>query len=229
MTARQAARTRWARGGVMYSFVDAKSDPRILNPAVRVSPAIPVRAIVQGNAVYICDDVKMRVVEGKTQFRMHILSHLRNPATDSDTTEWIMVKVPLNPDRTPPELPYPRPEGFDSITLPDFAQLAYSLWQDRRTVRLRPRDAEVTGYTLLMSDDFDGQGDPGEAVTWKCPRDGSYSSGSSCATLRPPSRPDVGGRAQVGTFAKPARGPEALHRAPRAPLQGRQSGLRRQA
>ncbi|HOM82296.1 MAG TPA: hypothetical protein PLZ94_10975 [Armatimonadota bacterium] len=167
--------TEWARGvDVMYSFVDAKSDPRILNPAVRVSPAIPVRAIVQGNAVYICDDVKMRVVDGKTRFRMHILSHLRNPATDSDTTEWIMVQVPLNPDRTPPELPYPRPEGFESITLPDFAQLAYSLWQERRTVRLRPRDAEVTGYTLLMSDDFDGQGEPGESVIWKCPRDGSY-------------------------------------------------------
>ena len=67
----------WVRGvDVMYSFVDARNDPRILNPAVRANPAIPVRGIVRGNAIYVSDDINVNVQDGHTHFRMYLLSHM---------------------------------------------------------------------------------------------------------------------------------------------------------
>ncbi len=50
----------FARGvDMMYSFVDAKNDPRMNNPAVRVDRWLPVRGVVEGNCIYVCDDVKI--------------------------------------------------------------------------------------------------------------------------------------------------------------------------
>lgn len=160
----------WVRGvDMMYSFVDATNDPRFTNPTVRANPALPVRGIVSGNAIYVCDDAKMNVQDGKTHFRMHILSQMRDPASDSDTTEWVYVDAPLHPERKVVELPYPKPENFEAITMPNLAQLCYNLWQDERTVRLLPENAKVTGYTVLMNGDFDGTGEGTESALWQSP------------------------------------------------------------
>lgn len=168
-TGRQEA--DWVRGvDVMYSAVDAVSGPRIMTPGVRVSPAIPVRMIIEGNAIYVADDIKPAVRNEKTRIRMYILSHMKDDTSDSDTTEWVYAEVPMHPDRAVPEASYPIPQGFDSLTMPDFAQLTYSLWQDARTRRLLPADATIEGFTLRMNDDLEGSG----AVSWKCPVTGSY-------------------------------------------------------
>jgi hypothetical protein len=165
----------WVRGvDVMYSLVDAKYSARIITPEVRVNQAVPVREIVEGNAIYVADDVHMKVVDGKTHFRMYILSHMKDPASDSDTTAWLYVEEPLHPERAVPELPYPKAVNFEAITMPDMAQLLYNLWQDKRTVRLRPEDAQVTGLTPLMNGDFDAKGEGDESATWECPVGGRY-------------------------------------------------------
>lgn len=161
----------WVRGvDVMYSAVDANPGPRIITPAVRVSPAIPVRMIIEGNAIYVADDIKPAVREGKTHIRMYLLSHMKDDTSDSDTTDWVYAEVPMHPERAVPGPAYAVPEGFEALTMPDFAQLTYSLWQDKRTRRLLPSEATNEGFTLRMNDDFEGSG----AVSWKCPLTGSY-------------------------------------------------------
>ena len=130
--------------------------------------------------------------------------------------------IPLNPDRLLLSLPYPRPEGFESITFPDFGPAGLQPARAAHGGASRPRDAEVTGYTLLMSDDFDGQGEPGESVIWKCPRDGSYYIGlilrDATAALEGPT---CGRRARWAPLSEAARGPGGapLHRTPGPPLQ----------
>ena len=171
----------WVQGvDMMYSFVDGRNDPRFMNAAVRTDPALPVRGIIEGNALYVCDDVSMSVQDGSTHFRMYILSHMRDPTSDSDTTEWIICQTPLHPEREVPDLPYPKPENFEAITMPNLAQLLYGLWEDERTVRLKPDDAEVAGFTPLFNGDFDGTGDPAESLTWDSPVSGDYHVGCYC-------------------------------------------------
>ncbi|MGQ9729854.1 MAG: hypothetical protein ACUVX8_01145 [Candidatus Zipacnadales bacterium] len=172
-TGRQDA--EWVRGvDVMYSFVDAQPGPRVINAAVRAEPALPIRQVIAENALYVCDDLEMNSRNGETLFRMYILSHMREPASDSDTTAWVEVSVPLHIERKLPELPYPRPTNDEAITMPNLAQLLFNLWQDERTVRLLPGEAKITGYTHLMNEDLEGKGEPGEAVSWNCPVTGSY-------------------------------------------------------
>jgi len=158
---------------IMYSFMDARSDPRIMTPSLRPEP-VPIRAVVEADAIYVCDDVDINIEAGKTHFRMFILSQMRDKQSDADTTEWVDVEIPLHPERELPDLPYPRPEGFEALTMPNIAQLLYNMWRHEGTVRLRPEDANVTGYTVLMNDDFDGVGDATESTTWQCPVAGEY-------------------------------------------------------
>ncbi|MBM3476246.1 MAG: hypothetical protein FJX75_23485 [Armatimonadetes bacterium] len=165
----------WVRGcDVMYSLVDAKYSARVITPEVRVNPALPIREIVAGNAIYICDDVHVKVVAGKTHFRMYILSQLKDPASDSDTTPWQYAEVPLHPERKLPALPYPQPANSEAITMPDLAQMLHQLWTDKRTVRLRAEEAQVTGLTPLMNGDFAATGEGDESATWQSPVAGEY-------------------------------------------------------
>lgn len=159
---------------MMYSFVNARNDPRFMNPAVRVSHHIPVRGVVRGNAIYVSDDINVNVRNGETDFRIRILSHLRSNNRDSFSCGWTQVSIPLDETRTPPRLPIPEPRGFAMLTMPNFAELAYRVWQDEGTVRLRPQDADVSGFYAVMNDDFDGVGAEGERVVWQSPVAGSY-------------------------------------------------------
>lgn len=168
-TGRQEA--DWVRGvDVMYSAVDARTDPRIINPAPRVNAAIPVRMVFEGNTLYIADDVHIKAVDGKTHFRMYVLSHIASKPSDSDTADWVYASVPLHPERVLPKSPFATPENSEGLYMSDFPQLTYGLWQDPQNVRLKAGDATVEGYTLLMSDDFDGAG----SVSWKSPISGQY-------------------------------------------------------
>jgi len=168
----------WVRGvDMMYSMVDAKDSVRINNPQVRADQRMPVRMAVAGNAIYACDDLSpaaMKLQDGKTQFRMFILSHMKDTPTDSDTTVWLDCRVATHPERKAPPLPFPVLEGFEGLTMPDFTELTYRLWRDPANVCLQPKDATIEGYTLLMSDELDGpEGDVG-SVTWRCPVTGTY-------------------------------------------------------
>ncbi len=157
---------------IMYSFVNGKPSPRIINPGVRLSPEIPVRQIIHGNAIYVCDDLKLNTVEGQTRFRIYLLSHRVNPSSDSDFTAWTYVEAPIDPSRKAPESPFPRREGFE--ILPAWYELLYSLWNDEGTVRLLQKEAEAIGLIKHTNDDFEGRGDPGEKALWKSPVEGNY-------------------------------------------------------
>ena len=159
---------------VMYSMIDSRNDPRIIVPAVRVDSFMPVRYVVSGNTIYVCDDVKMSTHEGKTHFRMWVLSQVRTQQSDSDSTATIYVDAPLHPDRSAPRVPYLRPDNFDSIAMRNFNELTYNLWHDERTVCLRAEDAAVTGYTVLMNDEFVSTGEGPASAIWQSPAAGDY-------------------------------------------------------
>ncbi len=159
---------------MMYSFVAGRNDPRFMNPAVRVSEVVPVRGVVLGNAVYVSDDIRVPLQDGRTQFRIRLLSHLRSENRDSYSSGWNEVRIPVDPERSAPRLPIPEPFGVASLTMPNFAELAYRVWQDPGTVRLRPADARVQGYQVLMNDDFDGTGLAEERAVWPSPVAGAY-------------------------------------------------------
>jgi hypothetical protein len=159
---------------IMYSFVDRRNDPRIMNPEVRVSAAIPVRGVVEGNAIYVCDDVRLNTEDGQARFRISLRSHLRTDSNDSYGGGWTYVSIPREEGREMPPLPIPEPEGFGWLTMPNFAELAYRVWEDEGTTRLRPEAATVSGFVVRMSDDITGDGEPGETITWRSPVEGSY-------------------------------------------------------
>ncbi|HID08324.1 MAG TPA: hypothetical protein EYP10_14380, partial [Armatimonadetes bacterium] len=163
----------FARGvDIMYSFVDGKQTSRVINPDVRVSSEIPIRQFIAKNAIYVCDDVRPKIVNGRTHFRIYILSHRRQPTADSDVTPWIYVTIPVNPKRRAPKPSYPRRRNFEC--LPAWYELLYTLWQDERTVRLLQRDAEVIGLTKHTNDEFEGRGDANESAIWTSPASGDY-------------------------------------------------------
>jgi hypothetical protein len=165
----------WVRGvDVMYSLVDAKYSARVITPEVRVDPALPIRQVVSGSTVYVCDDVDLRKGDGRTHFRMYILSHMKDPTSDSDTTEWVYAEVPLHPERAVPDLPYPKAVNSKGLAMPDLAQLLHHLWHAPGGVRLRSDQAQVTGLVPLMNGDFDAKAQGEEVAAWESPVSGRY-------------------------------------------------------
>ncbi|MFO8082406.1 MAG: hypothetical protein R6V07_19170 [Armatimonadota bacterium] len=159
---------------IMYSFVDGHSDPRIHNGAVRVDGSIPVRGVVDGKAIYVCDDVRLNTEGGEARFRISLRSHLRTDSGDSYGGGWTYVKIPREEGRELPPLPIPEADGFGWLTMPNFAELAWRVWEAEGTVRLRPEAGTTSGFTVLMSDDIAGDGEEGETITWRSPVSGSY-------------------------------------------------------
>lgn len=182
---------------MMYSFVEARNDPRFMNRDVRVSNRIPVRGVARGNEIYVCDDIRPKIVDGRAQFRVRFLCHLRSSTGDNYRSDWTAVSLPLAADRTPPRLPMPEAQGFSTLTMPNFAELSYHVWQSEGTIRLRPETAASSGYTLLMNDDFAGLGEAGERVAWPAPVAGDYHIG---LVMQPnPSRLRQQRRLEAGT------------------------------
>ncbi len=161
---------------MMYSFSRGDNDPRFFNHDVRTHDHYPVRGAIVGNTVYVADDLNVNLRDGRTHFRLRMLGERREDGkvVASASTPWTYVKVPLSPDRELPPLPMPEAAGFAHLTMPNFAELSYSIWNAEGTIRLRPEDAQISGLLALMNDDFDGVGGQDESVVWRSPVAGRY-------------------------------------------------------
>lgn len=152
---------------VMYSFVDARNDPRIFTPALRPHPEWPVRGIVVGNRIYVCDDIRVQQVDGKARAEIHLLTQrFPNAHTDktvSQATARTEVLAPLRPDRAIPALDFPVTEGFQALP-PSYAA-RYDLRYDRENVALAITDGDGQGFERH----YDGylQSVSGEPGTWE--------------------------------------------------------------
>lgn len=158
---------------VMYSFVDGRSDPRINNATARAPGAAPIRGVVAGNAIYVCDDVRLNQEAGQTNYRIRLLSHRADDTSDSDnTSEWLVVKVPGDTVKPKPPLPLPVRRNFEM--LPASQELIYELWQDDKTVRLPIEQVTVTGFIVHTNRELEGKGDAGEKASFPAPKGGKY-------------------------------------------------------
>ncbi|MGD8240879.1 MAG: hypothetical protein PVH68_20175, partial [Armatimonadota bacterium] len=158
---------------VMYSFVDGRSDPRINNAAARARGAALIRAVIAGNAIYVCDDVTINQQAGETNYRIHLLSHRADETSDSDNSGgWLVVSVPGDSDKPKPPLPVPVRRNFE--LMPAWYELLHELWQDERTVRLSTDQAHAERFTVHTNFELEGKGDPGERATFTSPTGGRY-------------------------------------------------------
>ncbi len=160
---------------MMYSFSRGRNDPRFFNHDVRARDHYPVRGVIIGNTVYVADDLNPNLRNGETDFRMRMLGERREDGevVASASCSWVRVNIPLSEDRELPQLPMPDAAGFRHITMPNFAELSYSIWNAEGTIRLRPEDAEINGFLAVMNDDFDGVGRDDEWVRWRSPVEGN--------------------------------------------------------
>ncbi|NOY80709.1 MAG: hypothetical protein GXP31_06855 [Kiritimatiellaeota bacterium] len=142
----------WVRGvDVMYTFSNARLDPRFFTPSLRTRPDWPVRGMILGDTLWLCDDVRVRREAGRTGFRMWTLSEYRNPAgkvARRFSTPDQIVRALLHMGRTVPELPFPKLQGFRSF--PPSWELRHRLQSAPDTVELTPNpaacsDAEMQG------------------------------------------------------------------------------------
>ncbi|MBT3377221.1 MAG: HEAT repeat domain-containing protein [Lentisphaerae bacterium] len=106
-TGRQGA--EFAQGvDVMYSFKDARSDPRVFAESLRRNPGAPIRALVAGSRAYVCDDVTVTQKDGNAEIRVHLLSErYPNARTEKKVgkgTPLTTVSAPLRPGRALPAL-----------------------------------------------------------------------------------------------------------------------------
>ncbi len=163
----------WVRGvDAMYSTVRGSFGPRLFTPEVRASAELPPRWVVDGDTVYVCDDVKAKIVDGKTQFRLYLLSHMADNTSDSDSTVWATVTVPVDPGRKAPVPPVPVRANFD--VLPADWELVGQVGQAPGALLLRPVAEDVVGYELWHDGSVASQGVAGERAVMSVPRAGRY-------------------------------------------------------
>lgn len=163
----------WVRGvDVMYSTVNGSFGPRIFTPEVQASAELPARWVVNGDTVYVCDDVKPQIVEGKARFRLYLLSHMAENTADSDSTEWVTVDIPVDPSREAPEPPVPIRVNFKA--LPGDWELLGKVWSAPDTVVLAPKPEDATGYEWWHDVSFLSRGEVGESLTIRAPKSGRY-------------------------------------------------------
>lgn len=161
---------------VMYSFVDARNDPRIFTKSLRPHADWPVRGIVAGNRIYVCDDIRIQQVDGKARAEIHLLSQrFPNGHTEKTITQGTSrteVLVPLRPERALPKLDFPTTSGFQ--VLPPSYAARYALRYDDGNVPLVATDGAGRGFERH----FDGylQSIPGEPGGWELavPVSGTY-------------------------------------------------------
>ena len=133
---------------VMYSFVDGRNDPRVFTPELRPRPDWPVRGIVAGNRIYVCDDIRVQQTDGKARVTMHLLSErYPNGRTQNKVgrgTSRTDVAAVLRADRVLPRLAFPETEGFAAIP-PDYAA-RYALRYDKGNVPLAIAEGNGDGF-----------------------------------------------------------------------------------
>ena len=137
--------SQFSRGvDAMYSFVDAHNDPRIFTKSLRTHPEWPVRGIVAGNRIYVCDDVFVTRRDDHAEIRVSTLSerypNARTTKKVGKGTPMRTVKARLRSQRKPPALDYPSTQGF-TATAPNYT-LRYRLRYGEGTVALNLAAAE---------------------------------------------------------------------------------------
>ncbi|MDX9980681.1 MAG: hypothetical protein RBU25_11715, partial [Lentisphaeria bacterium] len=139
----------FARGvDMMYSFVDARNDPRIFTRELRVREDWPVRGIVAGNRLYVCDDLRVQQANGQARIEINLLSE-RYPnefttAKAGRPTPRTEVLAPLRPDRAVPKLGFPETVGFQTLG-PSYA-VRYSLRYGHGNVPLNITAGDGQGF-----------------------------------------------------------------------------------
>jgi sialidase-1 len=160
----------------MYSFVDAHNDPRVFTKQLRVRQDWPVRGLVAGNRIYVCDDVRIQQTDGKARATIHLLSErYPNDHTKKKVgkgTSPVDVLVPLRTKRVPPPLDFPETSGFRVLS-PSFAA-RYALRYGEGSVQLNIAEGDGTGFERH----YDGyiqsvSGQPGE-MALTVPVSGTY-------------------------------------------------------
>lgn len=71
-------------------------------------------------------------------------------------------------------LPCSAQESFREVSVHNFSQVLFELWQQKTTVRLSSAAAKTQGFKPLMNRDFFGQGKAGESLEWASPVAGTY-------------------------------------------------------
>lgn len=163
----------WVRGvDIMYSASSGRFGPRLFTPQVRASAEIPPRWVVDGNTIYVCDDVKPKLADGKARFRVYILSHMADNTRDADTTVWATAEIAVDPSRKAPKPPVPVRKNFE--VLPGDWELLGALWHDPTTVLLRPGPEDAAGYEWWHDASVVSKGEGGEKLTLRVPKAGRY-------------------------------------------------------
>jgi hypothetical protein len=163
----------WVRGvDIMYSAVNGQFGPRIFTSQTRANSEIPPRWAVEGNTVYVCDDVKPKIIGNKAQFRLYVLSHMTDNTRDSDSTAWITAEVPVDATRKAPPPPVPVRANFE--VLPGDWELLGELWHSATAVVLRPPAEAASGYEWWHDASVVSQGKVGERLSINVPKDGMY-------------------------------------------------------
>ena len=145
-----AARAARPQGvDVMYSFVDARNDPRIFTHELRVRKGWPVRGLVARQRIYVCDDIRVQQADGKARAKIHLLSErYPNGRTRDQGREGHQAgggaRAPCAPRVPCQSSPSPRPVGFQTIPPSYAARLA--LRYDKGNVPLAITESEGKGF-----------------------------------------------------------------------------------
>lgn len=197
---------------VMYSFVDARNDPRIFTHSLRTNTDWPVRGVVAGSRIYVCDDVTVAQADGKASIRVHLLSerypNARTRKKVGRSTPLTTVTTTLRANRALPELDYPKTIGFEAIE-PNYT-LRYQLRYHPKTVQLTVSDAEGTGFIRHHNGDIESRSATVGEVELPVPVSGRYrvafygfASGAGRAGLQLTLAGEPIGAVAVGRVSKP--------------------------
>jgi len=160
----------------MYSFVDARNDPRIFTKELRVNPDWPVRGLVAGNRIYLCDDVRVEQVDGKAQTTVHLLSerypNARATKKTGRGTAPTKVTVPLRTERPLPKIAFPETTGFQRIA-PSYAA-RYALRYDKGNVPLAATEGKGDGFERHYDGYLQARSSESAEITLTIPVSGRY-------------------------------------------------------
>lgn len=86
-----------------YSTRGARASAQVNNRAVYAPERADVRGMVRGNVAWIADDIRLFTRNGQAEVRIRTL--VQSEAGGGDSSDWLTVSVPINEERTKPELP----------------------------------------------------------------------------------------------------------------------------
>jgi sialidase-1 len=161
---------------IMYSIVDARPDPRIFTPDVRANPQLPVRIVIGGDTVWICDDLDLAVTDGKTDIQVYALSERwPSPRAEKKLGRSVPqqdIQVPLRENRNVPEVAFPKLSDFEA--LPPSYQVRHELRNSLTTVHLKPDPEALTGFIQHWNGDLESEPYGASSATFTIPVVGEF-------------------------------------------------------